>query len=265
MRFSYFLLITVMLFACSKKKDRYPSVQLGSHACSGLAVSSALYHDNSLEAYNYALSYQEITVIEMDIHISANGTAWLFHDANLAPESTGNGCIPEMQDTELAALHYTTLEKEKLTRLSDLPGDLGGKLLLLDLRELNSCSGELLDSLLIFTALEKATVHFYNGQIGIVSNTNRFLQAFQSKGWITYHNAYNAGHFMDYPGKQWYSGTCIRNSDISEEEVKTIKSAGYEVVLYDVRSPKGIRKAFKKHPDYVLTDDIKAAILEKYR
>lgn len=265
MRFSLFLLISVMLFSCGKKKDRYPSVKLGGHACSGLSVSSALYHDNSLEAYNYALSYNEITLIEMDVQISANGTAWLFHDEKLSLESTGNGCIPEMQDEELATLHYTTLEKEDLTRLGDLPGNLRGRHLILDLREFNSCSGELLDSLLIFTALEDATAHFYNGHISIVSNTNRFLQAFQSLGWTTYFNAYNTGHFMNYPDKQWYSGVCVRSADISEEEVKNIKSAGFQVILYDVRSPKGIRKAFKKHPDYVLTDDIKAAILEKYR
>jgi len=45
--------------------------------------------------------------------------------------------------------------------------------------------------------------------------------------------------------------------------VTKIRQAGKKIYIFEVRSPKGIRSALKKIPDGILTDDIRAAILEK--
>jgi hypothetical protein len=57
-------------------------------------------------------------------------------------------------------------------------------------------------------------------------------------------------------------GIVVRNSAMSKEEVQSIKNSGKKVVLYDMRSAVGIRKALKKNPDSIMTDDLREAIIE---
>jgi hypothetical protein len=43
-----------------------------------------------------------------------------------------------------------------------------------------------------------------------------------------------------------------------------LQAAGKKVIIFEVRSPKGIKSALKKHPNYLVTDDLRATIIEKY-
>jgi hypothetical protein len=56
----------------------------------------------------------------------------------------------------------------------------------------------------------------------------------------------------------------VRNSKFDREEMAQIQATEKNVVIFEVRSPKGIRSALRKLPDYLITDDLRASIIEKY-
>lgn len=266
MSFRLFIGFTVLvLVSCKKHKDLYPDTNIGGHACAGLHISSSNYHDNSLEAYKYARSFEKVLIVEVDVQLSFNGTAWLFHDPELSKESTGNGFIPQKEDSYLSGLKYSSLEKERLIRLTDLPADLKGIRLLLDLKESDGTETGVVDSARVIDALKQAKQYFYNGDLAIVTNSRRFIPTIKGLGYSVYYNSVNASQFLSYPDKMISDGAVFRNSDITVSDVNAVKSLGKEVIIYDVRSPKGIQSALEKSPDYLLTDDIKATLIEKYK
>jgi glycerophosphoryl diester phosphodiesterase len=259
------ILLPFLFFSCRKHKDLYPDTIIGGHACAGLHISSSNYHDNSLEAYKYARSFETVLLIEVDAQLSSDGTLWLFHDPELDTESTGSGSVSQKDDAYLSGLKYKSLEHEHLIRLSDLPADLKGISLLIDLKESDGTVSGLIDSTKLIIALNQAKEYFYNGDLGVVTNTGRFLSTIKGLGFKIYYNAVNAVQFLNYPNLSVLDGAVFRNSEIVLSDVNSVKSFGKEVIIFDVRSPKGIKSALDKTPDYLLTDDIKATLIEKYK
>lgn len=258
-------LVMLVLFSCKKSEDRYPGTVIGGHACAGLHISSSNYHDNSLEAYRYARSFDKIRLIEVDAQLSLDGTLWLFHDPELTIESTGSGRVPQREDAYLSGVKYKSLEKERLIRLTDLPADLKGARLLIDLKESDGTENGLIDSTGLIDALKAANQYFYNGDLAIITNTRRFAPTIKGLGFRVYYNAMNADQFLGYPTGSVSDGAVFRNSEIAIADVNAVKSLGKEVLIYDVRSPVGIKSALEKIPNYLLTDDIKATLIEKYK
>lgn len=258
-------LLVVFLLSCKKHKDLYPDTVIGGHACAGLHISSSNYHDNSLEAYKYARSFETVKMIEVDAQLSLNGTLWLFHDPELSEESTGSGYIPQKEDSYLSGLKYRSLERERLVRLSDLPADLKGIRLLIDLKESDGTETGVVDSARVINALKQTKQYFYNGILAIVTNSRRFIPTIKGLGFEVYYNSVNGAQFLSYSDNALSAGAVFRNSDIDISDVNAVKSLGKDVILYDVRSPSGIRSALEKNPGYLLTDDIKATLIEKYK
>jgi glycerophosphoryl diester phosphodiesterase len=264
MRFAiYIIFISVLATAC-KRNDRFEQVALVAHACSGLLSSTTPYHNNSLEAFDYALSLEGIDAVEIDVQLSANGTLWLFHDQELAVETSGTGCISDLTDDYISNLHYSTLEKEKLVRLQDLPEDLKGKSLILDLRHRNFCSGQFMSDTTMFNAVRDVLLIKQWENVQIVVGNPAWVDLFSTLGFDIYVNAYDLNYFenLNVPNA---TGACIRSESISKEDVDKIHADGKKVIIFDVRSPKGIRRALKKYPDLLMVDDTRAAIIEKYR
>lgn len=264
MRFAtYIALISLVIVAC-RQKDRYESVELVAHACSGLLISTTPYHDNSLEAFHYAMALKGIDAIEVDIQLSADGTLWLFHDPELNIETNGNGCISNLNDSYISTLNYSTQEKEKLVRLKDLPEELDEKKLILDLRHRNSCTGEQIQDSLVYIALTQVLLEKQWDNVILILGNPSWTELFSTLGYEIYVNAYDLEYYEDL-NAPLAAGPCIRSESITKEEVDKIHQDGKKVIIFDVRSPKGIRKALKKHPDLLMVDDPRAAIIEKYR
>ncbi|AEA45257.1 glycerophosphodiester phosphodiesterase [Fluviicola taffensis] len=262
-----FTFIFLLLFstACRKSENRFPDTKIGGHACAGLSVSNNNYHDNSLEAYKYARSFEGVEVIEVDVQLSKNGTLWLFHDRELSDQSSGTGAVAQVEDSYLSTLKYRSLEKEKLIRLEDLPADLKGLTLQLDLKESDGTTSGFIDSTTLLQALIQAQSYFSNGNLEIISNSGRFVPTMKSLGFTVYLDAINAAYFFNHPMNTYADGASFRNSEITDSDVNSIKFAGKKVIIYDVRSATGIVSAFEKKPTVLLTDDIKATLIEKYK
>lgn len=260
------IIIILLLTACTKKgADLFPSTQLGAHAGAGLHISSSVYHDNSLEAVNYALSFTEIQWIEVDIQLSKDDTWWLFHDVELDTESSGSGKIQLLSDDVLNGLKYKSLNHEKIVRLFDLPTSFSGKKLLLDLRETDGSESGLIDSTRLIQSLTLMKNHFQTVELNLITSTGRFINTIKSLGITVFLNAENTNGFWMHTGSTVADGAVFRNAVIDEQGILQLKEQNKRTIIYDIRSPKGIRKAFKKQPDLVLTDDILSGIIEKYK
>lgn len=262
---SLLLFSCILLSSCEKGKDLYPATHLGAHAGAGLHISSSIYHDNSLNAVNYALSFDEIKMIEVDIQLSKNHTWWLFHDIDLNEETNGKGKIQFLTDDEISQIKYTSINRESLCRLTDLPVDLAGKTLILDLRETDGTEFGLIDSTAMISSLQKVVEHFNQQHLVVVSATGRYLETLKQLGFEVYLNAQNALDFFQMNKAEIASGAFFRNSTINETDIRSLAQNGKKSVIYDVRSPKGIKNAFKKQPFCVLTDDIPKGIIEKFK
>lgn len=261
-----FLIIIILLFSCSKKKN-FEQIKVIGHAATGLEMSNSVYHDNTKEGVELALSIEGCDGVEIDIQLSQDGKLWLYHDEQLQTQTEGNGCINSQVSTNLDALHYSTFSKEKLTALEDLNFTyFKGKELLLDLRHYNSCTENLVSVSKMIESLEALNLKNTNEfKVIFIISTSQWIQPFLSAGFDIYYSIYSMEEFYKYNALYpEISGFIVKNADFTKDEVGTIMNSGKKVYIFEMRSPKGIRKALKKLPDGLVTDDLRATIIEKY-
>lgn len=267
-RSSFCWLVLAIFIVTSCKKDiSYPDTRIIGHGATGLSTLNAVYEDNTKEAAEMALETLGCDGIEIDIQASASGKLWLYHDQQLSSRTKSSGCIGTKTDPELEQLHYQSIHKEKLLPLSQLPlTKCAGKTIMLDLRHYDYCKEQLVDPQPFIDGIAGIPA-FHDGSIEVLILLN-------NADWISYFEnsslpvMYSATTFEDaeqvmqqHPA---YNGIIIRNAEITKDQVSAMKAAGKKVIIFEVRSPKGIRSAFKKHPDFLVTDDLRATIIEKY-
>lgn len=263
MRFKLLIISTLLLFSCHKK-EKFENVQLIGHAGAGLNSSTSPYCENSQNAVNYAASMEGIQGVEIDIQCSASNTMWLYHDEYLENATNGEGCVNSVTDAYLEELKYSGWGNERPIRLSDLNFPYTERKLFLDVRAANLCTNQIIDQQTVIQAIEAALNGKPFTEVYVVTNYTPWVHAFYLKGWKVYLNVPTVAEYLDDPVMLETTGLCIRSSEISKDQVEEVKQEGKEVVIFEVRSPKGIRQALKKYPDYLMTDNLKAAIIEKY-
>jgi glycerophosphoryl diester phosphodiesterase len=254
---------TLLLTACNKK-EKFENVQLIGHAGSGLQTSAAPYHADSYEAVEYAAELEGISGVEVDVQLSASNTAWLFHDEQLGNTTNGSGCVNGQTDDYLSGLHYTTLEKEVVSRLSEIAGLFGSRQLILDLKSANLCTNTLVDLPEMIAAIKTALPDIAPGNLIVITNKPQWVHTLALEGWKVYLEQPTLQSYTDNYALAETTGACLRSAEIDREGVEQLHDMGKEVIIFDVRSPKGLRKALKKYPDYLMTDNLKAALIEKY-
>lgn len=260
------LFLVLIAFGCTKSKQ-YDTVRIYGHAGTGLENIASVYHDNTIEAVDLALSMQGCNGVEVDVHLSADGDLWLFHDAQLESETNLSGCIPDASNAVLSTGKYSTLHQEKIARLSDIDTNhLQGKEIVLDLRHYNECAGEFVNVAQIIDRLVDLGYSSPKGFTVLVNvSLKEWIQPFLNAGFNTVLSIYAMSEFTYaesiYPGIYGY---IMKNSDVTEENVEAIQQTGKKLFIFEVRSPKMTREAFRKAPDGILSDDLRTAIIEKY-
>jgi len=264
MHFKVFLFGLFAVLSSCHKKERFDEVKIIGHAGAGLSSVTSPYHDNSKESIDYAVAFEGIDGVEIDIQCSASQTAWLFHDELLNDETSGKGCVNSLSDLDLATIHYTGFGQESLIRLSDLQFPFSKKKLFLDIRSSNFCTQQSTNQQEMIQAIEQAISGTNSIEVNVITNRADWIHAFYLKGWNVYLNLALTADYLNTDLIAETTGLCIRNAKISQDEVKSVQEIGKEVIIFEVRSPKGIRKAFKKYPNYLMTDNLKATLIEKY-
>jgi glycerophosphoryl diester phosphodiesterase len=257
------LFIATFLSSCTKSKD-YSAVKVIGHGATGLKNISSVYHDNSKEAAELALTFPGCDGVELDVQLSKDKHLWFCHDLNLKEEIGISDCIPNLDSESLFLLHYRTLKKEKLFPLEQLPlKEFQGKTLILDLKHYNACSEAILSSTDFIEELKEVELNGIDFYINLnySSWVNDFYNADLDRLLITIHSY---SDYLKLSSKQnMFVGIMVRNSEISATEVLHIQNDGKLVFLYEVRAPKESRQALSKLPNYILSDDLRTTIIEK--
>ena len=254
-RLLYFLLL--LLLSCSKKED-FSEVQVIGHAGMGLKMPNSIFHDNSLEAIDLALSIPGSNGVEIDIQMDLNGRLWLFHDELLNEETNGINCISSNTSEYLKTLRYSSLKQEKLVELSQIPfHDFKDKRFFLDLKPWNKCSGNTV-SLEDFKAALTA--------IGLPENCTIILSDPSCiPFFIDDFTIYFASDNFQYAKtillqEPMVKGLIIRNTAVNKAQTQEIIKQNKEIFLFEIRSPKGVKSALEKMPSGIISDDLRAAI-----
>lgn len=265
MNFRTLLFISILIISSCQKDKSSSNTKVIGHGATGLRMPSSFYHDNTLEAINKALETEGCDGIEIDVQLSASGTLWLFHDAELSVETNTSGCINSKTDKELEDVHYKTIRKEKLTRFQDIPfHKLLGKTLMLDLRHYNQCESNIISSsdmllqLLKYPAIQNGSIEVY-----LLTNYEPWISAFQNTPFKLIYSTETLSEVETVMTANNLDGVMIKNAQIDKDQVKKLKDQGKKIIIFEVRSPKSIRSALKKRPDFLVTDDLRATIIEK--
>lgn len=260
-KISFFILI--LIFTGCKKRNQL-QVQVFGHAGNGMELQSSIYHDNSKEAIELALSMEGCDGVEVDVQLSNDNELWLYHDVDLNSETNGTGCINN-NSSELYKLKYKSIHKESLCKLSDIKIQyLKNKTLFLDIRHYNSCENKEvnLDSL-IKSIKENSILIQEKNQVFILLSNPNWIKSFSLNG---FHVLASLNSFEEYSSiieDEYLSGVVIKQKWISKENVDYLHDLGKKVFIFDIRAPKETRNAIRKGADGIITDDIKTAIIEK--
>lgn len=260
------LIVLIVLSSCSKQKN-FEQIKVYGHAGMGMEILNSVYHANSREAIEMALSIEGCEGVEMDVQLSKDNELWLFHDSNLSEQTNGDNCVNELTSSELSQFHYTTFHKEKLAKFNDLDvSKLKGKNLYLDIRQYNECGNNYIDkqafiaALLSSPILQEPTINVH-----MILSTEYWINDFVNSGFTVYQEVYEENEcisvFNSHPN---LSGIVIKNKTISKDKVQEVRNLDKKVIIFEMRSPKGIKTALKKYPDALITDDIRATLIEKY-
>jgi len=260
------LFFIIIVSSCSKQKD-FDQIKISGHAGMGLEILNSVYHANSKEAIEMAVAIEGSDGVEMDVQLSKDNQLWLFHDSNLSNETNGDKRVNQLTSAELSAIHYTSFHKEKLAKFNDLNLDiLKGKDIYLDIRHYNECDKQMvnkqafIDALLASPALQDPTINVH-----VILATEYWIEDFLNNGFNVYQEIYDENKCISainsHPN---ISGIVIKNKVISKEKIQEVHNQDKKVIIFEIRSPKGIRTAFKKYPDALITDDIRATLIEKY-
>ena len=262
MNYKIFILI-VLFFGC--KKSKYSNVDIYGHAGNGLNIENSIYHANSAEAIKFAMETEGVKGIEIDIQLSADGELWIFHDDQLSDETNGDGCISNKSFEQLSIVRYSTVHKEKLVRLKDLPFSLyDNKTFLIDARHYNGCSFLNIDFNRFVQELKLIASENANCDFIVLSKYNGWIDAFKLEGFQVYCEINSLNDFNELANSGVdFDGVIVKNSNCSKSDVEIIHANNKKVLIFEVRAPKSIREALKKAIDGIVTDDIRAALIEK--
>lgn len=260
------LILVFILFSCSKKQGN-ETVKILGHAATGLNILNSVYHDNSKEAVEFALSIEGCNGVEIDLQLSKDGDLWLYHDEKLETETNGSGCISSLTSAEISELTYTSFHTEHLAKLASLDfTQFKGKELILDLRQWNFCDGTFVAIQKVIEQLNELNLsNPADFKVMCLVEYTAWIEPLHSNGFSVFFPLYSLDEFPEMEDQfPLIDGYVVKNPDWNENEIQNIKNSSKKVYIFEVRSPKGIRNAFRKLPDGLITDDIRNTLIEKY-
>ena len=257
-------IIVLIFISCNRSQGDYAACQIIGHGANGLENTASIYHDNTAQAIALATERIGCSGVELDVQLSADGSLWLFHDELLDKETSGKGSINDHNDAYLDKLEYATIHREKLVCLSKTNIDFKSKTVFLDLKHLNSSQNKwvdldnMLEAIRIFKLINKTL------DLNLITN---------NYAWLPYLLDLDIPVFVELADvtsnlstlPEDVAGVVIKNRHCSADQVNVFRSKGKKVVIFEVRSPKWTGRALEKQPDYLITDDIRVALIEKER
>lgn len=263
---AFLILFSLLLFSSCRKKESFDQIEILGHGGNGLEIVNALYHDNSFESIELALLTDGCDGVELDVRLSADGTLWLYHDNELESTTNGEGCVETSSDAYLSSLTYSSVDRESLIRLNDIPkAYLNNKKIYIDGRNAISCTGGSAD----MNAFVSALVDFRadcpaSTQIIVETRDDAWEVAMSAAGFTTIKFITAFEQYQDViTNLPTVDIIVATNETVTKENVAQMHNDGREVIIFGMRSAKSTREAYQKYPDAILADNIRTAIIER--
>lgn len=265
-RWIIFMLLVFGVVGC-KKSTMTKDTPIIGHAITGLYNPQRIYKDNTKEAFEYAVLFEGLGGVEIDVQLSADGSLWLYHDADLASQTNTNGRIAELTNDQLETVRYTTIQGEKLTRLSDLSLDTAPPQfrLYIDLKDYNHRSMDSTSTIDIIEALHAFKSNHPNfSNIFLIVPDLSFMDQFEQAGFeyiFTDISGVSDGlqKKANYPT---LAGVFVRNGAVDKAEVKQLRDEELKIVIFDMRTLFSIRRALAKNADEIMVEEFRTALKE---
>lgn len=260
-----FFIFILCLGSCGKNHN-YPDLPIIGHAITGLYNPERMYKDNTKEALSYALLFDGLGGVEIDVQLSKDGNLWLYHDNNLSSQTKHTGSIAEHSDDFLQSVNYKSIKKEKLTALQELDLDAANPNfeLYIDLKDYNYQPMDSLKTANILESLKLFKTNSNFSAIRIILPDLHYINQFINEGFSEIYLDINnlsdgINKKSQYPDLK---GVFIRNSNISETDIHDLKEKQLKVVIFDMRSIFSIRKAIAKKPYAIMVEEFRTALKE---
>ncbi|TNE53365.1 MAG: hypothetical protein EP338_12585 [Bacteroidetes bacterium] len=258
-------LVSVGVLSGCRKGNANPQVELIGHAGNGLNRSNSLYHANSYEAIKHALELDGASGVEVDVQLGADGSLWLYHDPQLDSETDSEGCISEKTGEELSGITYKGIQGENLCSLKRLAVWEGPqKTLFLDLRHLNACENQYVSSVKMRQEIEELLDGGGTYRVILITSNEAWVPELKKGPFEVYFSSPTVNFakelLLSYPQ---LDGLVLKNKAVEKEDVDWFREQKKKVAIFEVRSPKGIRKALRKGADFLISDDLRAAVIAK--
>lgn len=228
---------------------------------------------NSWDALSYVIENTSSNGVEVDVQITSDSMAMVFHDAALEHSTTCGGCLPNKAFDELDECRYITAftnGEHPLVRLDELlsfhDGDDFAPIILLDSKTAFSC----LDEAQSEAHLERLALAYWQ----LISVPQR-----QDRVWVISSNTFLIEKIqMLDPAIRIYLGSSIfpmdieratalnchgilsSNDAIDSQDVQTAHDAGLQVCTFNIGSRDEHIDAIEKHPDHIITDNLHLAL-----
>jgi len=261
MKFESLFFLCLVLCSCTKRES-FNHIEIIGHGGMGVEHPMSIYHDNTVESVSLALQFPGLNGVEVDVQLDLDGELWLYHDMELDTETSGGGCIGSLHSNFIMDLNYNTIQGEKLCRLNQIVPLLdSSKVLFIDVKSFNSCDGLAQNPILFLESLNTALSNTKCQVRVIISNTDwlPYFIPFYQTYYSSDQHAEIENNINTHLG---LTGVVVRYSSITESQVQSYKNQGLKVFLYEMRSPKGIKRALRKNPDGIIPDDIRRALIE---
>ena len=253
--------VFLSLITSCNKQESYPDVQIFGHAGMGMDIAYSIYHDNSEQAIDLALSLPTINGVEMDVRMSKDGTLWLYHENHLEASTDGVGCVAELTDLELEKVRYKSIHHEKLVKLNEILEKLApGRTFILDIKHWNDCAKSYSDMQRFKDAL-LAIPDELKDQLIIDSSYPYWLSSLAQEFRVVFSTVSFDEGFKKIKAIPTLHGIMMRSKDISAEQIAQVKALDKTVYLFEMRSSKMQRATMKKAPTAILADDPRGALV----
>lgn len=257
---SLFFLFT----ACAKKE--MSATQIIGHAGNGLTVPHSIYTDNTQSSIELAISHVGCDGVELDVQMDKDGNLWLFHDETMERTSLSEGSIPDYTTAELSAAHYRSFMKEPLVQLKDYVLHwTNGKMVFFNPKIYHQSAQTTVDVDQFISRLIELRNQTSAYQYAFITNNLDFSLRLKAEQFMVYYDVENAqelNYAVNHPDT--WDGVCLSYKLVHKGDVDHLKNLGLAVALSGIRSPKAVKLSLGMKPDYIIVDDLKTAITEKY-
>ena len=255
MKYRFFLLSIILLFNSCRKKNVFLHSEIYGHAGMGLNIISSIYAPNTLQSVRMACQFEKVTGVELDVRMSKDGVLWCYHDDYLEKATNGTGCIENLFSDNIEGIKYNSLHSETLFKLDASLLD-QSKQYLLDLKIYNACEEETIDLVMLDSLLSQLAQTL---QFDLILSNSAGLNFFSDRYPCYFSTTIDNITDAELQNNN-IKGFVLRNKEVDRDKVLTLQGYGKKVILFDIRSNAGNRKALEKGPNAILSDDIRTAI-----